>query len=279
MDSPSKWSDSDLQGSERIAYLHDHRIVDVGEGPVLVLLHGFCESHRIFEDLLPALSAQHRVVCPNMPGHGGLAWNNAWRSLDDAACWLRDILDNLEIARCVLVGHSLGGYVAAAFAAAFPERLAGLGMLHSTALDDPMERRETRTKAIQFVKDHGKAPFLKAFVAGLFHAPEPRWLETMDMITAATDQEAIVALTRIMRDRPDNSRAVGRLQVPVMYITGAHDGLLSPERSLVELADLQIALLHRIPEASHMGMYEAPEKVIGAILSLAEASQQRAFVD
>jgi 3-oxoadipate enol-lactonase len=260
VDSPSKWSDSDLQGSERIAFLHDHRIVDVGDGSVLVLLHGFCESHRIFEDLLPALAAGHRIVCPNMPGHGGLAWNNAWRSLDDAACWLRDILDSLEIARCVLVGHSLGGYIAAAFAAAFPERLSGLGMLHSTALDDPMERRETRTKAIQFVKDHGKAPFLKAFVAGLFHAPEPKWLET------------------IMRDRPDNSRAVGHLQVPVMYIIGAHDGLLSPERSLQELADLQIALLHRIPEASHMGMYEAPEKVIAAILSLVEASQQSAFV-
>jgi pimeloyl-ACP methyl ester carboxylesterase len=251
-----------------LAWLHDQRLIDVGQGIPLLLLHGFCETASIFDGLLPALAQASRVVCPLLPGHGGRAWDPTWRSLDDAACWLRDLLDALEIERCVLVGHSLGGYIAAAFADQFPERLAGLGMLHSTALADAPERRETRTKAIQFVETHGKEPFLKAFVQGLFHAPEPLWLATLDKITAPTDVNAILALTRIMRDRPDRSAAVQRLQVPVMYITGEHDALVSPERSRQELADLKIALLHRIPEASHMGMYEAPEKVLAAILSL-----------
>ncbi len=207
-----------------------------------------------------------------MPGHGGLAWNAAWRSLDDAACWLRDLLDALGIECCILVGHSLGGYVAAAFAAAFPERLLGLGMLHSTALADAPERRDLRTKAMQFVTDHGKEPFLKAFVLGLFHDPKQEWLEALTVLTAQTDTAAIVALTRIMRDRPDHRPAIRRLQVPVMYIIGGHDALVTPERSRLELQDLQIALLHRIPEASHMGMYETPDKVIGAILSLVDVA-------
>ncbi len=237
---------------------------------MLLLLHGFCESHAIFDGLLAQLSISCRVICPDMPGHGGLPWGKGWRSLDDGACWLRDLLDALEIERCVLVGHSLGGYLAAAFADEFPERLAGLGMLHSTALSDAPERRDMRSKTIQFVEEHGKEPFLRAFVPGLFHDPEPSWLETLYKITAPTDVEAIIALTRIMRDRPDRSTAIGRLQVPVMYITGGHDGLVSPERSRLELQDLGIALLNRIPEASHMGMYETPEKVVDAILSLME---------
>lgn len=265
---------------DHLAFLQTQQLIDLGgtdpqaqSRPVLVLLHGFCESHLIFEGLLPALAADGRVICPDMPGHGGLPWGKGWRTLDDAACWLRDLLDALGIARCVLVGHSLGGYVAAAFAELFPERLSGLGLLHATALPDAPERRAMRDKAIAFVLENGKEPFLRAYVHGLFHTPMPEWLAAVQAIAAPTDVEAILALTRIMRDRPDRSPAVKRLRVPVMYITGDHDTLVSPERSRTELQDLQIALLHRIPEASHMGMYEAPDKVVAAIKSLVAAAR------
>jgi 3-oxoadipate enol-lactonase len=239
---------------------------------VLVLLHGFCESHVIFEDLLPALAAGGRVICPNMPGHGDVPWGKGWHSLDDAACWLRDLLDALKIDRCILVGHSLGGYIAAAFAELFPERLLGLGMLHSTSLHDPPERKTLRDKAIQLVQENGKEPFLRAFVQGLFHAPQAQWIVKMNAIGAQTETAAIIALTRIMRDRPDRSPAIKRLQVPVMYISGEYDTLVSPERNREELQNLPIALLHRIPEASHMGMFETPDKIVAAIASLREAS-------
>lgn len=241
---------------------------DVGSGPVLVLVHGFCESWEIFEGLLPSLSATCRVVAPNLPGHGGAGWDGSLRSLEDVACWLRDMLDALEIERCVLVGHSLGGYVSVAFAGLFPERLLGLGLLHSTSLADTAERRENRNKSIAFVKENGKELFLKAFVNSLFHAPELEWLLTLADISAPTSVEAILALLEIMRDRPDRRATLRALAVPVLYIMGGHDGLVSPERSRLELQDLPLALVKRIPEASHMGMYETPEKVVEAILSL-----------
>lgn len=212
------------------------------------------------------------MVAPDLPGHGGTAWGDGFRSLDDAACWLRDLLDALEVDTCVLVGHSMGGYIAAAFAELFPERLAGICLLHSTSLGDPAERQESRTKSMAFVTQHGKEPFLRAFVSSLFHAPKEEWLETLAAITAQTDVEAIVCLLQIMRDRPDRSGVIRSLRVPVMYITGQHDGLVSPERSRMELQDLPMALLIRIPDASHMGMYEAPDRVTEAILSLVEVS-------
>jgi 3-oxoadipate enol-lactonase len=262
-----------LQATERFAFLESTSYQDAGEGTVLLLLHGFCESHLIFENLIPELTASYRVIAPDLPGHGATSWDKGIRTLDDFACWLRDFLDALEVEDCVLVGHSMGGYIAAAFAELFPERLRGLGMLHSTALGDPDERKESRSKAMAFVQQNGKELFLRAFVASLFHDPQPQWLKELTEITAVTDQDAILACLRMMRDRPDRSAVVGGLQVPVMYITGAFDSLVSPERSRQELAQLPLALLHRIPEASHMGMYEAPERVIAAVLSLVEHAE------
>ncbi|MFN8394157.1 MAG: alpha/beta fold hydrolase [Bacteroidia bacterium] len=245
-------------------------MVDIGEGLPLVILHGFCETPAIFNGILPELSQECRVIAPTLPGHGGTPWDPSIRSLDDIACWLRDILDAMGIERCVLVGHSMGGYIAAAFADLFSERLAGLGFLHSTAMDDAEERKPNRTKAIGFVKDHGREPFLRAFVDSLFHDPEAQWVAELAEITSGTSEEAILALLRIMRDRPDKRAAVRGLAVPVMYIIGGKDGLVSPERSRMELQELPLALLHRIPEASHMGMYEAPGRVVAAVRSLVE---------
>lgn len=237
-----------------------------------MLLHGFCESSAIFSRLASALNPIAEVLTPNLPGHGGRAWQDGLRSLNHAADWLRDFLDEQKIVQCILVGHSLGGYIAAAFAERYPERLSGLAMLHSTALADTEERKINRNKALEFIARNGTAPFLKAFVESLFYDPaaDANWKTELHNITAQADPEAIVAFIRIMRDRPDRVAALKALKVPVMYIMGEHDSLVPPARSVDELSRVELALLHRIPEAGHMGMYEAPEKVLGAIESLVE---------
>jgi pimeloyl-ACP methyl ester carboxylesterase len=259
-----------LNPTEKIARLEELSFLDEGQGTPLLLLHGFCESNAIFSGLVPELRKSCRVIAPNMPGHAGLAWDAHIRSLDELAFWLRDLLEVLELDKIVLVGHSLGGYVATAFARHFPERLLGLGLMHSTALADADERKENRTKAMEFIATHGHEAFLQVFVKSLFHDPEIGWLQSLNEITRQTDPEAIMSLTRIMRDRPDQHQVVKELQVPLMYITGEKDGLVKMERSREELQDLPFAVLKRIPEASHMGMYEAPEKVIDAVLSLVD---------
>jgi 3-oxoadipate enol-lactonase len=82
-----------------------------------------------------------------------------------------------------------------------------------------------------------------------------------------------------MRDRHDRVAVAAGLQVPLLYVLGGHDGLVPPERSRQELMDVGLALLRRIPEAGHMGMFEAPEKVIEAILSLISLCVQEAERD
>lgn len=247
--------------------------MDEGQGRPLLLLHGFCESNAIFLPLLDGLKAHCRVIAPNLPGHGGSEWDPHIRSLDELAFWLRDFADALGLEQMVLVGHSLGGYIATSFAKHFPERLQALGLLHSTSLADTPERKENRNKSMDFIATHGSEAFLQVFVRSLFHDPQIGWLQELHGITRQTSEAAILDLTRIMRDRPDQHHVVKNLQVPLMYITGELDGLVKIERSREELQNLPFAVLKRIQEASHMGMYEAPEKVMDAILSLMDMAE------
>lgn len=256
--------------TERNQILEEIHFRELGEGASLLLLHGFCESGRIFDGIVESLAKHCHILIPDLPGHGQTAWNNHIRSLDEVAFWLRDFLDAKEIEKITLVGHSMGGYVAAAFAEYFPERLKALGMMHSTSLGDTDSRKENRTKAIEFIKRNGKSAFLEVFVASLFHEPQASWTQSLQKITSLADREAILAFTQIMRDRPDRSAVIRELEIPVMYITGEMDALVAPERSREELQDIPFAILKRIQEASHMGMYEAPQKVIDALLSLVE---------
>lgn len=241
----------------------------------MVLLHGFCESADIFSRLITELRPAAKVLAPNLPGHAGNPWGAGLRSMGHAADWLRDFLDEQKVVQCILVGHSLGGYIAAAFAERYPKRLNGLAMLHSTALSDSEERQQNRNKALEFIARNGTEPFLKAFVESLFYDPVPNptnlaWKVELHRITSQTDPEAVTDFIRIMRDRDDRVAALKALKVPVMYIMGEHDSLVPPVRSVDELSRVELALLHRISEAGHMGMYEAPEKVLAAIESLIE---------
>jgi pimeloyl-ACP methyl ester carboxylesterase len=115
----------------------------------LVLLHGFGEDNRIWNE--QSLLADETILfMPNLAGTGGEPAPANW-SMEEMAEDVRQQLDDAGIDECVLVGHSMGGYVALAFAEKWPERLLGLGLFHSTAFADTQEKKETRAKGIAFI--------------------------------------------------------------------------------------------------------------------------------
>ena len=95
---------------------------------------------------------------------------------------IKDLLDQLKIDQCTLIGHSMGGYIALAFAALYPERLNAFGLFHSTAYPDSEEKKATRRKAIDFIRANGSAPFIRASTPNLFSAytreHRPQLIET-----------------------------------------------------------------------------------------------------
>lgn len=185
--------------------------------------------------------------------------------MDAAADWLRDFLDHLGIERCTLLGHSLGGYIVAALADRHPQYLERIIMLHTTAQADLPDRRAKRQQIRALVERHGPEPFLKTFVPSLFHQPKAEWIATLTGITQQTATEAILGFILAMEERPDRLAVLKSKQIPTLYIVGEEDGLVSPDRNSVEFADwpsVEVALLAGV---GHMGMYEAPEAVAGAM--------------
>lgn len=178
------------------------------------------------------------------------------------ADWMASFLDHTNLKSCHLLGHSLGGYIAAAMAARHPNRLDSLLMLHATALEDHEERLQSRNKALKLIKRFGVKPFLKAFVESLFHQPRPEWKTELSTITSEVAPEAVTALILAMRDRPSNLQGLRESSIPTTYLIGEEDTLVSLARSKQEFEGWPDVKTIQLANVGHMAMYEAPDKVI-----------------
>lgn len=241
-----------------------------GDGPVVVLLHGFLEDSSIYSGMMDCLSTSYRVVCIDMPGHGLSGVLGYCHSMEDMASAVRQVLDTLGVDSCTLVGHSMGGYVALAFAELFPMKTDGLVLFHSTALADSEAKLKDRERAITLVMKNADT-FVRSSLPMLF-AEESRMRLNAE-IDALADRAArfpargIVANIRGMMDRPDRTHVLRDAKFPVLMIHGALDPVIPMDTILAQTAfspDLQIEILEGI---GHMGHLEAPKECLQLIVS------------
>lgn len=236
-----------------------------GEGPALLLLHGFTESHRCWLPAIEALAKQFRVLAPDLPGSGGSSLlGDGTADLGATATLLWHWLSDLQIEKCVVVGHSMGGYVALEMLAAVPDRLLGVGLFHSHPLGDDDGKKLNRDRTIELIEKRGSKDFLHGFIPNLF-APEKRTslsqtIELLEKQAAEQSVAAYVAQTRAMRDRLPRLDLLIHSQLPKLVILGAQDPILPQNVGLGFAAQLDRCQLELLPEAGHMGMYECPEK-------------------
>lgn len=148
---------------------YEFRGVPQGSRGALVLLHGFLEDARMWDALLHQFQSHGPVLLVDLPGHGktpNFGYEHTMEFMADAVHAVIDVLDMEEI---ILLGHSMGGYVALAFAEHYPERLGGLGLFFSTPQADSESRRSMRDRAAALVKENKNA-FIRAAIPQLFDA-------------------------------------------------------------------------------------------------------------
>ncbi|WP_295914956.1 alpha/beta hydrolase [uncultured Alistipes sp.] len=236
----------------------------------VVLLHGYLESMLVWEDFIPYLYKEVRVITLDLPGHGISVVTGEIHTMDFLADTIADALKALGIEKCTLVGHSMGGYVALAFCERHPEMLDGLVLFSSTPNPDTPEKAENRRREIALVKA-GKKDMLARVAPAAGFAEQNRtrmrdYIEDLTEQVFITEDEGIVALLNGMIARRDQNEMLRRSPVPQLFILGKKDNYIPPEAAEKIIAEHPQAKVVWLENSGHMGFLEEPEAAARAIL-------------
>ena len=238
----------------------------------VVLLHGYLESMLVWDEFIPLLYKQVRVVTLDLPGHGISVVAGEEHSMEFLADTVADGVRALGIDRCTVVGHSMGGYVALALCERHPELLDGIVLLSSTPNADTPEKAENRRREIALVKA-GRKELLSRVAPAAGFAEENR-ARLRDAIEDLTEQvfvteDGIVALLNGMIARKDRNDLLRTTSVPSLFILGRKDSYISEETAEAMIAAHPEAQVVRLEHSGHMGFLEEPEATAAAILDFA----------
>lgn len=241
---------------------------DRGKGLPVVLLHGFPLSHEMWSAQAQDLSSVARVICPDFRGFGRSSGGKPF-TVDALAADVHGLLKAAGALPCVVAGLSMGGYVALSFARQFAADLKGLVLVDTRADADSPQARESRQKNIALVQEKGAKAIADAMIPRLL-APgadegRPELARTLRrMIEACTPQTIEHALIAL-RDRPDSTPHLHRIQVPTLVIVGDGDQITPVELAESMKAAIPNAKLVMVRGAGHMTPIEQPAQVSQAI--------------
>jgi pimeloyl-ACP methyl ester carboxylesterase len=241
-----------------------------GEGFPLVFIHGFCEAATMWDDFVLPFFTNYQVITLDLPGFGQSEIQSA-HTISNYAEAVKTVLDILNIEKCMLIGHSMGGYAALAFAELYPQYLKGLALFHSHPFEDSEEKKKNRKKTIQFIQKYGNAPFLGQMIPSLFtkHFAKANKNLVNKMIDDATafPESGIIAGLEAMINRPNRAAVLENIDVPVLLIIGKVDEAV-PYQSSLEMSCLaKVTDLQIMENIGHMGMFEAKEETQQMILN------------
>jgi pimeloyl-ACP methyl ester carboxylesterase len=230
---------------------------DQGKGFPVLLIHGFCETHQIWDSFSTELSKDFRILSIDLPGFGKSEILQPPFSLADVGQQVLEFIKQLKIESCISIGHSLGGYVTLAMANQQPELFKAFGLFHSTAYADAEEKKLSRNKVIEFVTKHGVTTFIESFIPPLFHDQSSKHILPLVRLATQTKAETLIEYVKAMRDRPDRTNVLQQFQRDILFIGGEKDLGISPD-SIKKQANLALnANLNLLPEVAHMGMFES----------------------
>jgi len=243
---------------------------DRGRGDVIVLLHGYLESMLVFESLTEELSRHFRVISIDLPGHGKSERFSDTHTMDELAVRIRSLLDNLSIEKILLVGHSLGGYVALAFLEKFPGMMAGYCLFHSHPFADTEEAIARRNREKTVIRAGKKHIMYPGNIMNMFSphnvAKMSNEIARLNEIASLTPDEGIISILNGMIARPDRSTLCVEGIVPMLWILGIHDQYINYENATRDLKLPDNARLITLYESGHLGFLEEAEKA-GDILT------------
>ena len=235
-----------------------------GSGFPLLLLHGYCETGTVWNSIIDELASQVRLIIPDLPGFGLSEPISDDFSLEDVAQMSHELMQSLGFTEYIVMGHSLGGYVALAIEKLYSSHIRAFGLIHSTAFADSKEKKEGRDQVIKIVSNKGPGLFLQNFYQNLFYQPIKEVVEDLQREGKNIKGDSIISYAQAMKNRPDSTDLM-RSDKPKLFIAGVKDGAvsISDSRSIRDLSKNCSYL--ELENTGHMGMFEEPKLLIKQI--------------
>ncbi len=238
---------------------------DIGDGKTVVLLHAFPLSRAMWKPQIAALTSERcRLIIPDLRGFGETHDFSDINSMEDMSGDVAGLLDALKIERAVIIGLSMGGYVAFEFLKLLPEKIAALVFCDTHAGNDSEVTRSSRFELIEKIQKEGADVLIDELLPKLISEDtkenKKELVESLEEMFRAADAKAAIAALRGMAQRADNNHLLERISVPTQLIFGEEDKVTNLEMAYKMRDRIPNASLSVIESAGHYSNLEQPER-------------------
>jgi 3-oxoadipate enol-lactonase len=236
----------------------------VGSGTPVVLLHGYPFNRTMWAEQIEVLSARHRVLAPDLRGHGETSVTSEPATMEEMAKDVSGLMEKLNISRAAVCGLSMGGYVALALYRMFPLRARALVLADTRAGADTEEARANREVQARKALDEGMAgiadTMLPKLLAPSTVAKNPAVVARVREMILKTKPEGAAAALRGMAQRRDQTSFLSRVVAAALIVVGREDMITPLAESELMRKEIGGSRLEVIEGAGHVSNLEQPEK-------------------
>ncbi|WP_372753350.1 alpha/beta fold hydrolase [Labilibaculum sp.] len=253
--------------------LNDYKLRyrDQGKGNTVVFLHGYLESLETFETFTKDLSRLARVITLDLPGHGLSELTNDSCSIEEMAEAVNELANHLQLQKINLIGHSMGGYVALAFADKYVDKLESFCLFHSSPNADTDDKKANRQREIELVLQGKKELICKSNIPKTFsNKNQNKYAHEIKRITeiaCKTSDKGIIAALNAMMNRPDRNKVLKALNMPKVSIMGKEDNFI-PLKVAGEIAKENGLTPFVLQTSGHMGFIEQRQECLREIFRI-----------
>lgn len=234
------------------------------DGPTVVLLHGFCLNSTVWTSTFNYFRGKYQLLAIDLLSFGKS--NLETSKMNDVVEQVHFLIEKLQINSFSILGHSMGGYIALAYAEKYSSKLTSIGLIHSHPFQDSIQKVEQRQKQITFLKRLPYQKFVKQLIPNLF-IPSYRKLNTsiinnlIDECTSLSNNTIINALN-LMLNRKSQDIFLLNTKIPILIVQGRQEHLISLE--ILKEIDriLPKETIHYIKDAGHMSFYESSDEFL-----------------
>ena len=236
---------------------------DSGKGAVVVLLHGFLENKHMWNEIIPEISKNKRVLAIDLLGHGHTECLGYIHPMELMADAVTAVLKTLRIRKITLIGHSMGGYVSLALAEKNRKMIRGLCLLNATAASDDTSRKKLRERANKMAQINLPNIVRMSFINLFSEKSKEKFNPEMQLALSEalqTSLQGYSACQEGMRIRPNRLSVLKNNYFKKLFILGKKDPVLPVEKGIKEAEETQSETV--VLSGGHMSHIENSDKLI-----------------